>query len=484
MRKLKNTLIAVALILVLFLAGIIAVPYYVMGINIFDRSGWATGKSGAVQYHDFYGKPLTQWQQLDSGWYYFDPDSGDMVTGWLELPQGRYYLGSDGVRKSGWVMLSDGSYYLDPQEFTAVTGWFDLDGNRYHMDDRGRVTTGWADIGGSRYHFTGEGCLLTGWQEIDGNRYFLGGDGAMVTGWTEADWGRCFLNSDGSLGSGWTDTPDGRYYLTENGCIATGKVETPEGILYLDDLGQPVTGWFDLDGKRLYLTEDGQPTLGWKEIDGSLYYFREDGVMARGKVVLDGKNYYFASTGKHIYMVNSWNPLPDDYAPELVNYNGMQIAAEALEPLKAMIKQVQSLGYYKVTSIYRSVGTQQSIWDRRYNSFIAAGYSKAGALAEVAKQVAVPGTSEHHLGLAVDIDGVKAVHGWFFEHSWEYGFIVRYPDGKTDITGITYEPWHYRYVGVELAKELYELNMCLEEYLDMLTEQEGYGAGTASNPDR
>ena len=484
MRKLTKILIAIAVVLVLALAAIIAVPYYVLNINIFDRSGWATDKTGGIQYLDFYGKPQKQWQQMDSGWYYFDPETGYMVTGWLELPEGRYYLGTDGVRKSGWLHLSDGSYYLSGSDCTAHTGWLEFDGITYYMDGQGRRAEGWQEIDASRYLFTAEGAMLTGWQTHDGQRYFLGEDGKMATGWLDADWGRCYLNSDGTLASGWTETAEGRYYLTEDGCIATGRVETPEGVLFLDEQGQPVTGWFDTDGKRYYLTEDGQPLLGWQEIEGSRYYFRENGAMARGKVVLDGKNYYFASTGKHVYLVNSWNSVPEDYKPELVDYKGMQIVAEALEPLKAMIKEVQSKGYYKITSMYRSVGTQQAIWDRRYNNFIAAGYSRAGALAEVAKQVAVPGTSEHHLGLAVDIDGVPAVHGWFFEHSWEYGFIVRYPDGKTDITGIIYEPWHYRYVGVELAKELYELNMCLEEYMDMLTEQEGYGAGTASNPDR
>jgi len=483
-RRLTKILIAIVLVLVLLLAGIIAVPYYLLGINIFDRSGWTTLDSGAVQYLDFYGRPRTQWQQLEDSWYYFDPDTGNMVTGWLELPQGRYYLGEDGIRRSGWITLSDGSYYIDSETFTAVTGWFDQDGKRYYMNSQGRMSTGMTEVDGSRYCFSQEGFLLTGWQELDGRRFYLGEDGKMVTGWVDAEWGRCYLQEDGALGSGWTETDTGRYYLTQDGCVATGKVETPEGIFLLGEDGHPATGWFDLEGKRYYLTEEGKATLGWQEIDGSLYYFREDGVMARGKVILDGKNYYFASTGKHVYLVNAWNPLPDDYDPELADYNGKKIVAEALEPLKAMIKQVQSLGYYKVTSIHRSVASQQAIWDSRYNNFIAAGYGKAGALAEVAKQVAVPGTSEHHLGLAVDIDGVKAVHGWFFEHSWEYGFVVRYPDGKTDITGITYEPWHYRYVGKELAKELYELDMCLEEYMDMLTEQEGYGAGTASNPDR
>ena len=96
---------------------------------------------------------------------------------------------------------------------------------------------------------------------------------------------------------------------------------------------------------------------------------------------------------------------------------------------------------------------------------------------EAAKTVALPGTSEHQLGLAVDIvdrsnqnldrtQETTAVQQWLMAHSWEYGFILRYPDEKSETTGIIYEPWHYRYVGKEAAEEIYRQGVCLEEYLD------------------
>lgn len=99
------------------------------------------------------------------------------------------------------------------------------------------------------------------------------------------------------------------------------------------------------------------------------------------------------------------------------------------------------------------------------------------AKAKAGRQVAVPGTSEHQLGLAVDIVDVSYqlldtnqentdVQKWLLENSWRYGFILRYPTDKTDITGIVYEPWHYRYVGKEYAKEIYEKGVCLEQYLE------------------
>lgn len=90
--------------------------------------------------------------------------------------------------------------------------------------------------------------------------------------------------------------------------------------------------------------------------------------------------------------------------------------------------------------------------------------------------MAVPGTSEHQLGLALDIVDISnqtldesqentPVQKWLMNNSWRYGFILRYPTDKSDITGISYEPWHYRYVGKKAAKEIYDAQICLEEYL-------------------
>ncbi len=103
--------------------------------------------------------------------------------------------------------------------------------------------------------------------------------------------------------------------------------------------------------------------------------------------------------------------------------------------------------------------------------------TESRAKEEAFHTVAKPGTSEHHLGLAVDIvDGNHqlldetqehtAVQQWLMDNSWKYGFILRYPTGKSEITGIIYEPWHYRYVGVKAAGEIHRNGLCLEEYLD------------------
>ena len=405
-----------------------------------------------------------------------------MATGWVQLEGGYYYLDAAGVQKTGWLNLADGSYYVDPETGSAVSGWQELNGDTYYLAENGRVTTGLAQIDGKTYFLGEDGKRVSGWSISQGRRYFLT-EGVITTGWADTELGRCYFLADGTLGSGWTDTEEGRYYLTENGTVGTGWLDTAEGRLYLDDQGQPGSGLTETEPGWAYLDESGIAQSGWLEIGGKRHYAHENGMMAMGKLIIDEQTWYFDSRGCWVPLVNKWNSLPDDYDVELDSYGSHKIAAEAKGYLEDMINQIKGLGYYKVTSIHRSKATQQVIWDRYYNGFRAMGNSKEESERLTAEKVAVPGTSEHHLGYAVDIDGVKPVHNWLAEHSWEYGFIVRFPDGTTEITGIEYEPWHFRYVGLELAKEIHELGITLEEYMDMLTEKAGNGTGTASNPE-
>ena len=118
------------------------------------------------------------------------------------------------------------------------------------------------------------------------------------------------------------------------------------------------------------------------------------------------------------------------------------------------------------------------LFDNKILRLIDEGVSAEDAPTLAATTVALPGTSEHQLGLAVDIldtnypylDEYQQYTGaqqWLMEHSWEYGFILRYPNGTSEITGIIFEPWHYRYVGLEHAKAIHELGITLEEYIQL-----------------
>lgn len=177
-------------------------------------------------------------------------------------------------------------------------------------------------------------------------------------------------------------------------------------------------------------------------------------------------------------LVNGQNPIPEDYEPELVEVQGgEQVDVRIYDSLKRMLEDARAANWYQlpqVVSGYRTAGKQQSLFDEKVAEYKQEGYEESEAK-ELAKQwTAVPGHSEHQLGIAVDINGVTYdVYSWLMENSYKYGFIFRYPGDKTQITGVAEEVWHYRYVGVEAATEMYEQGICLEEYLEK-TDQKVY----------
>ena len=241
-------------------------------------------------------------------------------------------------------------------------------------------------------------------------------------------------------------------------------------------------GWLKVDGKQYYYDEDGTMHTGWLTLDGDRYYFYEDGTMAVGKVEVPGDcTRYFTSSGKEFILVNPWNYVPDDYSVKLSKYSDYKVATVCLADLKEMIADCKSAGNKAVVvSAYRTHAYQEALHERRIQRFLDQGYDYETAVIEARKRVAVAGTSEHELGLALDIVDVNyqtldkkqentAAQQWLMANSWKYGFTLRYPNEKSDVTGIIYEPWHYRYVGKELAKELYDTGLCLEEYFDSLT---------------
>lgn len=177
-------------------------------------------------------------------------------------------------------------------------------------------------------------------------------------------------------------------------------------------------------------------------------------------------------------LVNPWNPLPDGYEVPLVQLkNGSYVDERCYPDLQAMMDACRAEGLSPVIcSAYRSREKQEALYANQLDKQLALGLSEADARAEAGKVVAVPGTSEHQLGLAVDLVDLDnqnlnesqektAVQKWLLENSWKYGFILRYPNDKRELTGIIYEPWHYRYVGKDAAREIYETGVCLEEYL-------------------
>lgn len=171
----------------------------------------------------------------------------------------------------------------------------------------------------------------------------------------------------------------------------------------------------------------------------------------------------------NLMLVNRWNPIPENYEPKLAEVPGGEmvddrIYSSLMEMLAAA--EAQNLGPIVVAG-YRTEETQQSLYNEKVQEYTALGYSENEAKEMTEQWVAIPGTSEHQLGLAVDINGATYdIYPWLQENSYKYGFIFRYPGAKTEITGVAEEVWHYRYVGKEAAREMYEQGICLEEYLE------------------
>ena len=266
-----------------------------------------------------------------------------------------------------------------------------------------------------------------------------------------------------------------------------GWMQEDGKIYYVNQDGTRPSGWFDLDGKRYLLDEEGYVKPGWFQENGNTYYIKEDGTMATGSLEIDGVTYHFTSAGVPILLVNPWNPVPEGYEPDLVELSldvsveGSKVDRSCYDALMDMINDCnRTVPRVCVVSSYRTQEYQTNSYNRKVQSYLDKGMSQEQAEKEAATIIAKPGTSEHQLGLAVDIIDTRLwaleeqqeslpAQQWLMEHAWEYGFVLRYPKGKIDVTGIIYEPWHYRYVGKEVAKELHDSGLTLEEYLQGLS---------------
>lgn len=179
-------------------------------------------------------------------------------------------------------------------------------------------------------------------------------------------------------------------------------------------------------------------------------------------------------------LVNIWSPFQSVGTIELTTLtNGLEVDARIEEPLLAMIEAGRKEAGLDiiVCSAYRSKAYQEELFNTRIEAEMDNGSSYWEAYEEVCEETALPGTSEHELGLAVDLvgrdyqnldakQGTTAVAIWLAENCHRFGFILRYPEGKEDITGISYESWHFRYVGEEVARIIMSEGITLEEYLD------------------
>ena len=199
--------------------------------------------------------------------------------------------------------------------------------------------------------------------------------------------------------------------------------------------------------------------------------------------VVDVGDYTLDANYERLILVNGSNPLPEDYdytgnlttiEKKYLNGELTQIDKDMFPYLMALVNSAWKDGVkVYIRSPFRSYETQQMLFNNKVQRVIAAGTPKDKAEEEAATAVARPGTSEHHTGLAVDFNTASNYFEgtdmdlWLREHAEDFGFILRYPKESQDITGVIYEPWHYRFVGINVAKEINRLGVTLEEYIEM-----------------
>ena len=175
----------------------------------------------------------------------------------------------------------------------------------------------------------------------------------------------------------------------------------------------------------------------------------------------------------NIVFVNGTNKIPDDYIANLVEYNGKLVDSSIINDLDNMFKDAKKDGVnLKINTAYRDKEEQQDIYDRRIKAYKNEGMTDKAAIEKTNSEVQKPGYSEHETGLAIDFSNTsnpednEPMWEWLNANSYKYGFILRYPKDKIDITKVSNEEWHYRYVGKDIAKEMKNTGECLEEYIN------------------
>lgn len=176
----------------------------------------------------------------------------------------------------------------------------------------------------------------------------------------------------------------------------------------------------------------------------------------------------------NLVLVNNDHPIKEDYSYSLKEMdNGQKVDSRIYKELNKMFKDANKDGIsIAVTSGHREKEYQEMLMNNKINDYIYEGYNKNEAIRLAKKWVMNPGCSEHEIGLGLDINCEDTsiydnadTWNWLLNNAYKYGFIKRYPSDKVAITGVRNEPWHYRYVGIDAAKKMYEEDLCLEEYL-------------------
>ena len=183
---------------------------------------------------------------------------------------------------------------------------------------------------------------------------------------------------------------------------------------------------------------------------------------------------------KLLTLVDREHPVEDDYNVEFTLLgDGQMVDSRCVDDLEAMLADCRRAGGKpQISASFRTWGAQERVYDEALQALIESGRTQAQAEAELSRRVDLPGYSEHQLGLAVDLleegcelpaqeQGETFTLRWLRDNAWRYGFILRYPADKADITGMDERPGHFRYVGRDAAAQIRDLGLSLEEYIEL-----------------
>lgn len=264
------------------------------------------------------------------------------------------------------------------------------------------------------------------------------------------------------------------------------------GVSFLPDTAIAELSWWS-DDENIVTVDDKGLITGVGEGTATVSVDNGSGISTSFEVevldkVLPLGSFYPENYNDRVMIANVDNNI-GEYMPDLVTVPdvypagrpGMQLTPETFEAYKKMYadcKAETGVGF-NLLSAYRSYDKQVQLFDEDVASYMAKGYSRDRATELTAQSTQYPGCSEHQLGESVDIGDTLALNyrfseskagAWVTAHAHEYGFVLRYPETKVDITKITYEAWHFRYVGIEHATYIYEHDICLEEYVELQKE--------------
>lgn len=253
--------------------------------------------------------------------------------------------------------------------------------------------------------------------------------------------------------------------------LAVETQADPDDQILLEEDGEdldydPETDMTDVD---LYTLDD--------ILESRENYQAKDSQEIQGDTEKVAENYVFDSSDWRLVLVNKQHPIPTDYDFNLGRTIDKILCDERIiDDLLLMMQAAKSDGVnLAIRSPYRTFDRQENNFNKKIKVYMGQGMSYMDAYKATSQVITVPGCSEHEIGLALDITsdtfqpliqefGDTEGGKWLAEHSYEYGFTLRYPERKEHITGIEYEPWHFRYVGREAAKIMHDESICLEEF--------------------